>query len=617
MGVCGEVCPEFCCSCFRDARSNHREYEPRNRLVSLGVFLKDEEVDAFLLGELDLSAEAPIVQRPSALRLVELRCCGKTMLAGELDKQIEVTTNSSEVLPICCPLCGRVLSADHYRRQSQRIKQRQEDILSIRAICLEECTRREDKRESLIEDLEDVAISILPETVGEVVRQLLDDFDNAPWEYCPRKPTTGKKNQNFKKNMEQYENDMKKYDDCEKMRNKMMSLIEETVRGAVHKHVHEQCLAMASVRLLLSARNESVDLSNLDALDYFQCQVQLSQICLNYFAGTVRQHDQFFSGCAIFHGKGSLSVAKRQVAFATLCRLDQRCSNLLRVVAEGSLGMSVGSPPNIPRCVPYEAHSKLLVDLQGCAKRAVQDSAFFLRGAGRLSFIENACLSTACSAYQRFANTVQPGDTYRIVYHGTTPDAVSSILCHGFDVMRRSGQEHGPGEYFAGQPEMLLTYARDGGRLLVCAIVDRPSFHKGSNIFVVDNPVNQPELAFVLPLGVALFRANGSTDVHRCTNPPLCPPSLQRVHDAVRVLIHREGQGTDLLRVEQLAVELTTCERVLSVSKHARESRNTNVLKVTAGHWFKCSKGHFYAIADYGAMDTADCPDCDEVVKMW
>ena len=71
--------------------------------MSLGVFLMDDEVDPFLLGELDLSAEASFVQQSAALRLVDLCCCRKTMLAGELDDQIEVTTNAAQVVPICCP----------------------------------------------------------------------------------------------------------------------------------------------------------------------------------------------------------------------------------------------------------------------------------------------------------------------------------------------------------------------------------------------------------------------------------------------------------------------------------------------------------------------------------
>merc|ERR1712129_298298 len=33
------------------------------------------------------------------------------------------------------------------------------------------------------------------------------------------------------------------------------------------------------------------------------------------------------------------------------------------------------------------------------------------------------------------------------------------------------------------------------------------------------------------------------------------------------------------------------------------------------GHWFKCSKGHYYVIGECGgAMETAKCPECDEVI---
>lgn len=33
------------------------------------------------------------------------------------------------------------------------------------------------------------------------------------------------------------------------------------------------------------------------------------------------------------------------------------------------------------------------------------------------------------------------------------------------------------------------------------------------------------------------------------------------------------------------------------------------------GHWFKCSKGHYYVIGECGgATETAKCPECNEVI---
>ena len=186
-----------------------------------------------------------------------------------------------------------LVQEDPYRRQSQRIKQRQQDILSIREICLREYKRSEDEKETLMKDLKNVVIAILPETIGVAVRQLLDTFDAAPLEHCPTKPAMSKKNPKFKQNMKPYEQKKKQYEECVKMRNDMKSHIEETVRRAVHKHFNER-LAMASVRLLMGAKSECVDFSNRDALNFFQCQVQLSQVCLNYFAEKEREHDHFF-----------------------------------------------------------------------------------------------------------------------------------------------------------------------------------------------------------------------------------------------------------------------------------------------------------------------------------
>jgi O-acetyl-ADP-ribose deacetylase (regulator of RNase III) len=113
--------------------------------------------------------------------------------------------------------------------------------------------------------------------------------------------------------------------------------------------------------------------------------------------------------------------------------------------------------------------------------------------------------------YNRFVESWQrvSDQTVKLVFHGTPEENVNAICQQGLDPKRRSGQAHGPGEYFAGagHSQISVAYCRGGKKMIVFAVlVDRSGLtcDKGS-IVVVNRPEHQ------LPLFVLTFNGPGST----------------------------------------------------------------------------------------------------------
>ena len=113
--------------------------------------------------------------------------------------------------------------------------------------------------------------------------------------------------------------------------------------------------------------------------------------------------------------------------------------------------------------------------------------------------------------YNRFVESWQrvSDQTVKLVFHGTPEQNVNAICQQGLDPKRRSGQAHGPGEYFAGagHSQISVAYCQGGRKMIVFAVlVDRSGLtcDKGS-IVVVNKPEHQ------LPLFVLTFNGPGST----------------------------------------------------------------------------------------------------------
>jgi len=111
--------------------------------------------------------------------------------------------------------------------------------------------------------------------------------------------------------------------------------------------------------------------------------------------------------------------------------------------------------------------------------------------------------------YNRFVTAWErvQDQTVKLVFHGTAEANIGAILRNGLDPRRRSGQAHGPGEYFAGEKNSAISipYCKGGKKMLVFAVlVDRSGLTKDSPQIVV---INKPE--HQLPLFVLTFAGPG------------------------------------------------------------------------------------------------------------
>jgi hypothetical protein len=105
-------------------------------------------------------------------------------------------------------------------------------------------------------------------------------------------------------------------------------------------------------------------------------------------------------------------------------------------------------------------------------------------------------------------------------WHGTSEAAIGPICDEGFDPKRRSGQAHGPGEYFGVDANVSLGYARGSKRLIIAYVLQGSFVKQVQNFcYVVNNPIDW-KTAYCVPLLVVSF---GST--------ALAPPFIQPIQN--------------------------------------------------------------------------------------
>jgi hypothetical protein len=92
-----------------------------------------------------------------------------------------------------------------------------------------------------------------------------------------------------------------------------------------------------------------------------------------------------------------------------------------------------------------------------------------------------------------------------LVYHGTpSVENAERIMCEGFDPNKRSGQDYGPGEYFADAPSTPLDYAGGTGAVMLCAVFIRAKIVSRARIsgqyYTIVNTPKDRSAAYALPL---------------------------------------------------------------------------------------------------------------------
>ena len=156
----------------------------------------------------------------------------------------------------------------------------------------------------------------------------------------------------------------------------------------------------------------------------------------------------------------------------------------------------------------YRERPKLLVALVQNAKKFVKQSWIGI-SESITNVMENPFLSDLeCPAVRSFMYGLRERrfeEAGVFGWHGSgKAEAIVNICWTNLDVHRRSGQVHGPGEYFAPSPTVSLAYSRGTGHMLTFFCFHGPQFSShGNYCYVEDNPSN--DVMFQLPLLIVSF----------------------------------------------------------------------------------------------------------------
>jgi hypothetical protein len=281
-------------------------------------------------------------------------------------------------------------------------------------------------------------------------------------------------------------------------------------------------------------------------------------------------------------------------------------------------------------------------------------------------FIESDCARRRCGALQRFVNGMQmidvtgrwplPEET-RLAFHGTPATSVGVICCQGLDQGRRSGQVHGPGEYFGVDMDISEGYARGAQMMIVSVVLRCPHLRDHGSFLVLDSPAASRSVQLAMPIGVVVYGQIDSPDrcgseFTKCVSPPpITGPHVERMLQHCResttqllrspaggnaaaaddddddgdsaAATHEHAQNIDEQRRQQqqerraFETEVAKEEKRVEIvpASRAELAGITKALGLTSGHAFACPNGHIYFIADCGgAMTEGKCPDCGATV---
>eukprot|EP01105_Mastigella_eilhardi_P013094 TRINITY_DN297_c0_g1_i6.p1 TRINITY_DN297_c0_g1~~TRINITY_DN297_c0_g1_i6.p1 ORF type:complete len:2532 (+),score=507.88 TRINITY_DN297_c0_g1_i6:500-8095(+) len=127
----------------------------------------------------------------------------------------------------------------------------------------------------------------------------------------------------------------------------------------------------------------------------------------------------------------------------------------------------------------------------------------------------NPGLARNCVAMQRFKHAFARNDLAQLIppctssfftWHGSPESAIFSICDKGWDTQRRSGQAHGPGEYFGENSAVSCGYCHGGKFMIVALVLQNPCVtHIQNFCYVVNNPTGCNAQSFCLPVAVVSF----------------------------------------------------------------------------------------------------------------
>ncbi|CAJ1386258.1 unnamed protein product [Effrenium voratum] len=144
---------------------------------------------------------------------------------------------------------------------------------------------------------------------------------------------------------------------------------------------------------------------------------------------------------------------------------------------------------------------------------------------GRGVFYANRGLGdTSCPAVRKFeaglaALGVTDSSKSEFAWHGTSTVAnVKSICWDNLDPQKRSGQAHGPGEYFSTDANVSNSYAGSSGYMILFLLLQGPH-NTSHNVSyrVIHNPTHGKSM-YCLPVGVVDYRSCGDPQLKGAGN---------------------------------------------------------------------------------------------------
>lgn len=97
-------------------------------------------------------------------------------------------------------------------------------------------------------------------------------------------------------------------------------------------------------------------------------------------------------------------------------------------------------------------------------------------------------------------------------FHGSSENAIIPICQEGFDPKKRSGQVHGPGEYFGVNADISYGYCKNGNLMIISYILNGSFVKKVDKFcYVVNNPTDK-KFTYSIPVLVVNFRVKNEID---------------------------------------------------------------------------------------------------------
>ena len=151
--------------------------------------------------------------------------------------------------------------------------------------------------------------------------------------------------------------------------------------------------------------------------------------------------------------------------------------------------------------------------------------------------------------------------------------------------------------------------------MLLCVIIEGPWMRlPGNGMIVVNNPVNTPDIAFSLPIGVLVYN-----NLNTCVEFSKGCRAKPRISKVMVDNLAREWRDLSVpWNTSELSKKIADAEEALDLpnpqytfSKNATTAVEAANLPEGGQNYYQCPQGHIFSVGDCGSvMDGTRCPVC-------